>query len=207
MSTAREGPAFIAARSYRLGSESGEMESPRPLILTVGHSTHEWNAFLRLLRAAGVAALVDVRRHPGSRRLPQFNSEALERGLREAGIDYLWLGEELGGRRRARAGSANAGWQVAGFRGYADHMASAEFEAGLATLEELARARRTAFMCAEGDWRRCHRRLIADALAARGWDVMHLRRDGRRERHELPPFARVEESRVSYPSAQPTLGT
>jgi uncharacterized protein (DUF488 family) len=182
------------------------MDDSRPLILTVGHSTHEWEAFLRLLRAASVEALVDVRRHPGSRRLPQFNSDALERSLPAASIEYVWLGEELGGRRRARRDSENAGWQVAGFRAYADHMASAEFEAGLERLERLAREKRTAFMCAEGDWRRCHRRLIADALTARGWDVVHLLRDGRRERHELPPFARIEGERVGYPSAQPPLG-
>jgi uncharacterized protein (DUF488 family) len=182
------------------------MRSPRAPILTVGHSTHEWDQFLRLLRAAGVKALVDVRRHPGSRRLPQFNSDALERSLEEEKINYVWLGEELGGRRRPTSGSANAGWEVAGFRGYADHMATPEFAAGLERLERLAEERRTAFMCAEGDWRRCHRRLIADALTARGWEVVHLLRDGGRERHELPPFARIDGDRVSYPSAQPTLG-
>jgi uncharacterized protein (DUF488 family) len=182
------------------------MEHSRPLILTVGHSTHESERFLRLLRAAAVEALADVRRHPGSRRLPQFNSAALESSLATAGIEYAWLGEELGGRRRPRRQSENDAWEVEGFRGYADHMASAEFRGGLDRLEELARRRRTAFMCAEGDWRRCHRRLIADALLARGWAVEHLLRDGRRERHEPPPFAIVESGRVSYPAAQQRVG-
>jgi uncharacterized protein (DUF488 family) len=182
------------------------MEESGPLILTVGHSTHEAERFLRLLRSAGVEALADVRRHPGSRRMPQFNSGTLESSLAGAGIVYEWLGEELGGRRRPRPDSANGAWEVEGFRGYADHMASAEFRQGLARLETLAGDRRTAFMCAEGDWRRCHRRLIADALLARGWSVEHLLRDGRRERHELPPFAVVDGPFVSYPEAQQSLG-
>jgi uncharacterized protein (DUF488 family) len=171
------------------------MERPAT-ILTVGHSTHDGERFLRLLRAAGVEALADVRRHPGSRRLPQFNSAALESKLGEVGIEYAWLGEELGGRRQPRRDTQNDAWRVGGFRGYADHMASPEFRHGLERLEHLARRKWTAFMCAEGDWRRCHRRLIADALTAKGWQVEHLLRDGRRERHELPSFAVVEDGRL-----------
>jgi uncharacterized protein (DUF488 family) len=182
------------------------MEGSRPLILTVGHSTHPSERFLRLLGAGRVEALADVRRYPSSRRLPQFNAAALEGSLAEAGVEYVWLGDQLGGRRRSRRSSENDAWRVEGFRGYADHMASAEFRTGLERLEELARGKRTAFMCAEGDWRRCHRRLIADALLARGWEVEHLLRDGRRERHELPPFAVIKANRVSYPAAQQGLG-
>ena len=168
-------------------------------ILTVGHSTHELDAFVALLHGEGVEAVADVRRHPGSRRLPQFNAGRLGEGLAEAGIEYAAFGEELGGRRSPQPGSPNGAWRVAQFQGYADHMASGEFAAGLERLERLAGERRTAYMCAEGDWRRCHRRLVSDALAARGWRVAHLLRDGAVEEHELTPFAVVEGDRVSYP--------
>jgi uncharacterized protein (DUF488 family) len=174
-------------------------------ILTVGHSTHDEPDLLLLLRRAGVEVLADVRRYPGSRRLPHFNSGRLHDSLAGVGIEYVGLGEELGGRRRALPDSRNAGWESAQFRGYADHMESEEFAAGLERLERLAAERRTAFMCAEGDWRRCHRRLIADTLLARGWRVVNLLRDGRTEPHELTPFAVVEEGRVAYPAAQEPL--
>ena len=168
-------------------------------VLTIGHSTHPVERFVGLLRRWRVGALCDVRRYPGSRRHPQFNADALAAALDHAGIGYERLGRELGGRRRPRRDSVNAGWRVAGFRGYADHMESAEFEAGMERLEALARRGRAAIMCAEGDWRRCHRRLISDALAARGWRVLHIRPDGRLEDHELTDFAVVSDGTVSYP--------
>ena len=176
-----------------------------PEALTVGHSTHSAKRLVALLRAHRVELLADVRRYPGSRRLPHFNAEALGAALGQAGIDYVGLGEGLGGRRKPARDSANTGWRVAGFRAYADHMESGEFAAGLERLQARARERRTAVMCAEGEWRRCHRRLIADALVARGWRVLHIRPDGRPEEHRLPPFAKVGAGRVSYP-AQGSLG-
>jgi uncharacterized protein (DUF488 family) len=174
------------------------------LILTAGHSTHSREAFEELLRSNEVAALADVRAHPGSRRLPHFNREALERSLEGAGIAYLHV-PELGGRRRPAPGSGNAGWEVAAFRGYADHMAGDEFARGLERLEDLARERRTAVMCAEALWWRCHRRLVADALTARGWHVVHIAADGSTTPHALTEFAVVEGGRVSYPPAQSEL--
>lgn len=181
---------------------------PEPAeILTIGHSTHEAEFFVSLLRKASAEAVADVRRFPGSRRNPQFGADTLATSLSAGGIAYESLGAELGGRRRAVPAPTNAGWRVAGFRAYADHMASPEFEAGLARLEELARERRTAVMCAEGDWRRCHRRLIADALLARRWRVTHLLPGGGREEYRLTDFAVVHGGRVSYPPPQPTLET
>ena len=168
-------------------------------ILTIGHSTHPVERFVGLLRRRGVGLLCDVRRYPGSRRHPQFNTDALGAALERSGIGYELLGDELGGRRRPGPDSRNAGWRVPGFRAYADHMGSAEFQAGLERLEKLAHRRRTAIMCAEGDWRRCHRRLISDALAARGWRVLHIRPDGGLEEHELTGFAVVSDAAVSYP--------
>jgi uncharacterized protein (DUF488 family) len=175
-------------------------------IFTVGHSTHPIDEFSALLAAADVELVADVRRFPGSRRNPQFGSQALEQSLEQAGIGYRAMGESLGGRRAADPErSDNAGWENRAFRGYADYTSSAEFAAGLEELESRARERRTAVMCAEAHPSRCHRRLIADSLLARGWDVTHLLADGRREPHTLSPHAVVEAGRVSYP-AQPTLG-
>jgi uncharacterized protein (DUF488 family) len=180
------------------------MTAPRE-ILTIGHSTHPIERFEALLEGAAVEALADVRRFPGSRRHPQFAREALEAELHRWGIVYEWLGEGLGGRRRVRRDSANDAWRIDAFRGYADHMETAEFWRGLARLEVVAGQSRTALMCAEGDWHRCHRRLIADALTARGWRVVHVLPDGRRVDHELPGFATVADGELSYAS-QPPIG-
>jgi uncharacterized protein (DUF488 family) len=169
--------------------------------LTVGHSTHSLEAFVGLLSGHGVEALADVRQHPGSRRMPHFSRESLER---ELPIPYVHL-PELGGRRRPRPDSPNSGWEVEAFRGYADHMGSDEFAAGLRRLEALAGERRTAIMCAEGLWWRCHRRLVADALTVRGWRVLHVAPDGRATEHALPDFAVVADGRLSYPPAQGEL--
>jgi uncharacterized protein (DUF488 family) len=174
-------------------------------ILTIGHSTHEIERFLALLRSAGIETVADVRRYPGSRRNPQFGAARLADALGGAGVAFEPLGEELGGRRRPRKESANGGWQVEGFRAYADHMQEPGFEAGIRRLEQIASSRRTAVMCAEADWHRCHRRLIADALRTRGWRVLHIGPDGGLAPHEMTPFAVVERERISYPPAQDTL--
>jgi uncharacterized protein (DUF488 family) len=175
--------------------------SDSPQVLTVGHSTHEQREFVALLERHGVKCLADVRVHPGSRRLPHFNQEALAGELPERGIDYEHL-RALGGRRRPAPDSPNAGWESEAFRGYADHMRSREFWTGLEALERLARAKRTAIMCAEALWWRCHRRLIADALLVRGWHVVHIAADASLSAHELTPFAVVDRDQLSYPPRQ-----
>ena len=152
--------------------------------------------------------LADVRRFPASRRLPHFNSGPLGAALGARGIEYMHL-PELGGRRPPGRDSRNDGWRVAGFRGYADHMAGPEFAAGLAHLLALAAERRTAVMCAEAQWWRCHRRLLADALLSSGRAVEHIGADGRLTPHELTPFARVDVAgRIAYPAepTEPLLG-
>lgn len=172
---------------------------------SVGHSTRSAGELAELLRAAGVQVVADVRTAPSSRRLPHFDRAALERWLPEAGIDYVHVAE-LGGRRRPEPDSPNGGWEHAAFRGYADHLASAEFARGLARLQGLAGERPTAMMCAEAVWWRCHRRLIADALTVRGWQVLHLGAGHEPTVHELTPFARVqEERRLTYPPPQTAL--
>src|SRR3954454_178359 len=169
-----------------------------PPIFTIGHSTHELDAFLGLLRGAEIELLVDVRRYPSSRRFPWFNGPALA----EAVPAYAHE-EALGGRRAPAPDSANGGWRVGQFRGYADHMASAEFADALDRL--IAEPRRTAVMCAEAQWWRCHRRLLSDALVARGIEVMHIDARGGPEPHPLTDFAVVEDGRVTYPPAQAEL--
>jgi uncharacterized protein (DUF488 family) len=174
------------------------------VVYTVGHSTRSRDELLEILRAAEIGAVADVRSFPSSRRHPQFNRGALEQWLPEAHVDYLHFGE-LGGRRNPVPGSHNEGWRERGFRGYADYMASPEFAAGIDRLETLARAKATAVMCAEALWWRCHRRLIADVLTVRGWDVRHLG-FAAPSRHELTPFAQVGETgAITYPPQQTSL--
>jgi uncharacterized protein (DUF488 family) len=168
---------------------------------TIGHSTHTLDAFAALLDRHGVRRVADVRRFPGSRRHPQFGREALAEGLAARGIGYDHL-EALGGRRSVVAGSPNGGWENAAFQGYADHMATAAFAAGIGDLEVLADSAPTAIMCAEALWWRCHRRLVADALVARGWGVDHIGADGSLSRHELTRFAIVADGRITYPAPQ-----
>jgi uncharacterized protein (DUF488 family) len=173
-------------------------------IFTIGHSTHSLAELVALLRRHEIEQVVDVRKLPMSRRLPQFDAAALERSLPAEAIGYTWIGE-LGGFRRPLPGSKNAGWRSAGFRGYADYMASDEFELALERLCSLAGERVVAVMCAEGLWWRCHRRLIADALTVRGWRVLHVLPDGGRVEHVVPEFAVVEGERITYPPAQGSL--
>ena len=174
-------------------------------IYTIGHSTRSLEEFVSLLREHGVTRLADIRRYPGSRRHPHFSGDSLQRTLPEHGIEHVHF-ESLGGRRRPAKSSPNGAWENEQFRGYADHMASEEFAAGLGELERLAQERRVAIMCAEAWWVRCHRRLIADALTARGWRVLHLAANGRLEEHELTEFAVVEDGVVTYPAPQTSLG-
>jgi uncharacterized protein (DUF488 family) len=176
----------------------------RPHIFTIGHSTHPLAEFTRLLASHRVVQVADVRTHPGSRRLPWFNRQTLARELPAHGIQYVHL-PELGGRRRPTAHSPNGGWRVEAFRGYADHMAGAEFETGLVALEMLAGDRTTAMMCAEGLWWRCHRRLVSDALTVHGWEVVHIGPDGGTTAHELTPFAVADAGRLTYPPTQASL--
>lgn len=172
------------------------------LIWTVGHSTQERDELVALLHAHGVEQIADVRRYPASRRNPQFNADALAAAK---GIAYEHF-EALGGRRSRRGDSPNDGWTHPAFQGYADWMGEPQFREALARLERVAEQRRTAVMCAEAMWWRCHRRLVADALLARGWTVAHILPDGRTTAHELTPFAVVGRDRaLSYPAAQGRL--
>jgi 3-methyladenine DNA glycosylase/8-oxoguanine DNA glycosylase len=169
-------------------------------LYTVGHSTRSLDELVALLRAFDVTMVVDIRTIPRSRHNPQFGREALRPALRSRKLRYFHL-PELGGLRRARKDSPNAGWRNASFRGFADHMLTEDFESGLAELRTLASEGRVALMCAEAVPWRCHRSLVADALTVRGARVEHITSKGRASPHRLTAFAEVEGTRVTYPSA------
>jgi len=173
-------------------------------ILTIGHSTRTLAEFLTLLEAHHIARIVDVRRFPGSRRHPHFSGPALAAALAGAGIGYTHLAG-LGGFRKPRPESPNVGLRHPMFRGYADHMDTPEFAAGLAVLLEVAGRERVAAMCAEALPAQCHRRLLADALVARGhavWHVLDLRRI---EPHALAPEIERDGDRLIYSANQTAM--
>lgn len=168
------------------------------MIMTIGHSTRTAAEFLALLQTHDVTGIADVRTLPRSRRHPHFSREALAVFLPEQGIAYIHV-PGLGGLRKPKRDSVNGGWRVEGFRGYADHMQSDEFRAGLEALLAFAETRQVAVMCAEAKWWQCHRQLVADALVARGIEVRHILSTGDTPAHQLTPFGRVEGSQVTYP--------
>ncbi len=171
----------------------------RDALWTIGHSTRPWDVFLEILLEARIEALVDVRRYAGSRRNPQFSPVAMAPALREARIDYLPM-PEFGGRRSADKDSPNTAWRVIAFRAYADYIATPEFVLARERLMQVAREKRTAVMCAEAVWWRCHRRLIADDFTARGWTVLHLMTPGRSDPHRLHEAARMIDGVLRYPA-------
>ncbi|HEY2412691.1 MAG TPA: DUF488 domain-containing protein [Pirellulaceae bacterium] len=172
----------------------------KPTIWTIGHSTRSVEETLKILAAADIKLLADVRRFPGSRRYPQFNQDAMQAWLVEAGIEYRHF-VDLGGRRNKRLPeSPNTGWRVEAFGAYADYTHSAEFVAALDRLIAAAKEKATAIMCSEALPHRCHRRLISDALVVRGWRVCHLLSPKRIDDHQLTPFAHVEGDKITYPA-------
>lgn len=175
--------------------KNGEQELPR--VWTIGHSTRMLADFVELLSVNEIANLVDVRSYPGSRRYPHYNKAELSRLLPEMGVAYYHM-VKLGGRRKALPHSKNTAWRNPSFRAYADHMESEEFKQGIAELIELAREGRTAIMCAEAVWWRCHRGLIADYLKANGSEVVHILNGPRTELHPFTEAARIVEGQLSY---------
>jgi uncharacterized protein (DUF488 family) len=160
-------------------------------ICTIGHGTRALDELVAVLTWAGVQLLVDVRRWPASRRNPHFARESLEQVLVPNGIDYEWQGESLGGRRsRSQTVTRHPAWQNASFQAYADYMDTDDFRAAVLNLEDRSADVVQAVMCAETLWWKCHRRLISDALALRGTQVVHLMKVGTREAHKLHPNVR-----------------
>ena len=176
------------------------------MLLTYGHGTEPAERTTDILRAAGVSSLVDIRTAPGSRRNPQFARAALEEWLPAAGIAYRWE-KRLGGFRRPSAGNPDVAWHEDMFRGYAEHMRSADFGTAVDAVLAEAEARPVTVMCSESLWWRCHRRLLADfAAVARGAEVRHLMHDGRTEAHRPSDGLRLrDDGLLVYDSGQPTL--
>lgn len=168
---------------------------------TIGHSTRPLPEFLGYLAAHRIRTLADIRRFPASRRNPQYNTTDLKKGLFAAKITYVYLGDELGGFRKARADSPNQGLQDSAFQGYADHLGSALYAAGLGRLLELMRAGRACVMCSESNWKSCHRRILSDDLVLRHGVRVHHIHDAVREIPHVPtPTARLVGGRVEYSS-------
>jgi uncharacterized protein (DUF488 family) len=170
-------------------------------IWTIGHSTRPLQAFLELLAHYRLEGIADVRRFPGSRRQPQYAEAALRAALAEHDIAYHWL-PALGGRGRPRPDSPNTAWRNASFRGYADHIDSAEFAHGMSALLEFSGRLRTTLLCAEAVWWRCHRALIADVLCVRGIAVVHILDAKHTVVHPYTSSARIVQGRLSYVASE-----
>lgn len=167
-------------------------------LYTVGHSTRTLEDLIETLQAHTIQTLVDIRAFPMSRRLPQFNRESLENSLPAAGIRYIWM-KALGGYRgKILEESPHIGLRNDSFRNYADHMLTAEFESAMAELVALAERSRTAYMCAERVYFRCHRMLVSDWLAAHGHEVMHIDGTGPVKPHRLTAEARMIDGELIY---------
>jgi len=169
-------------------------------IWTIGHSTRPIAELIELLQLNDVETVADVRRFPSSRAYPQYNEAALRSALAGAGIDYLWL-PSLGGRRRTVPDSPNDAWRNEAFRGYADHIATEEFASGLFDLLMVAEGARTAVMCSEAVWWRCHRSLIADVLRAIGKEVLHILNSIKTTVHPYTSPARIVDGELTYAKA------
>lgn len=168
-------------------------------VWTIGHSTHSLEQLVGLLDSHEIRQLADIRTVPKSRRNPQFHTDALAESLPGHGVAYRHL-PRLGGWRKTTEDSPNGAWRNDSFRGYADYAMTPEFADGLAELRDLAASERTAMMCSEALWWRCHRRIVSDRLIAGGDTVCHIGSDGRVTAHELTDFAEIDASgQITYP--------
>jgi uncharacterized protein (DUF488 family) len=133
-------------------------------IWDIGHSNLKEEIFLSLIQKHQIERIIDVRRFPTSKKFPHFERSHLEESLKKEGIDYFWLGKTLGGFRKG---------------GYEGWMKTEDFQRGMEELEEKASKKRTAVMCAEKDFRGCHRRFIIGTLEKKGWKVLHISLKGK----------------------------
>lgn len=171
-------------------------------IWTIGHSTLSSDTFIALLLHYKIELVVDVRTLPGSTKFPQFNQDELAHALQSKGIDYLYI-KQLGGLRKRNKESENIAWRNQSFRNYADYMETADFRAGIQELEEIALKKRVAMMCAEAVWWRCHRSMIADYLKVQGWEVIHILSMTNSKIHPYTSAASIIDGQLTYKIAQP----
>lgn len=173
-------------------------------VFTIGHSTRDVDDFISILKEHKISILVDLRTIPQSRFNPQFGKEALEKSLQREKIEYLHF-KGLGGLRKPKKDSINAGWRNQSFRGYADYMQTKEFEKNLDSLIELInqankKNANITLMCAEAVPWRCHRSLVSDALTIRGFNVKHILNAKSTRSHKITSFAKVNGMRITYES-------
>jgi uncharacterized protein (DUF488 family) len=178
------------------------MSEQKTVVFTIGHSTRSLPEFIEILKTYKIKKVVDIRTIPKSRHNPQFNGDTLRESLKPAKIGYLHM-KGLGGLRHALKDSPNMAWRTASFRGFADYMQSEEFEENLAKLIEAAEKRALVILCAEAVPWRCHRSLVGDALLVRGVQVRHIMSAASSRDHTLTPWAKVEGTKITYPSNSP----
>ncbi len=166
-------------------------------IWTIGHSTRTLEEFVEMLHSFQIKEVVDIRSYPGSMRYPHFNKEALEVSLSSHGVLYFHI-KNLGGRRKTNTDSKNTAWHHPAFRGYADYMETGLFREGVQVLETIAIQQRTAYMCSEALWWRCHRSMVSDFLKVGGWKVMHIMRLGKGEEHRFTAPAEIIDGALTY---------
>ena len=171
------------------------------IIWTIGHSTNALEKFIDILRSAGIEVVADVRSYPGSREYPQFNKENLMVSLPADQINYFHI-SNLGGRRKVNKDSKNTAWRHPAFRGYADYMETTDFKIGIEELFFIAEKNRTAILCAETLWWRCHRSMIADYLKLNGWKVVHLFSNHKTEEHPFTQPAKIKNGNLDYSSEE-----
>lgn len=173
------------------------MKKENKIIWTIGHSTRSLEEFVAMLHSFKIELVADIRSYPGSRKFPQFNKEALEISLPQNNIEYIHL-KSLGGRRKVNPDSKNTAWRHLAFRGYADYMETSAFKEGIKELEMVALKQRTAYMCSEAVWWRCHRSMVSDYLKVHGWKVMHIMGIGKEDEHPYTAPARIIGGELSY---------
>jgi uncharacterized protein (DUF488 family) len=177
-------------------------------LFTIGHSNRSFEDFLSLLKEFQIRLIADIRRYPSSRKFPHFNRETLAELLSAQGIQYVWF-EALGGRRHTAPDkkSPNTGFKSPGYRNYADHMMTDEFLAAADELIALVKKLRTAIMCAEKFFWKCHRRLLSDFLYVQGITVFHILEHGTLQEHKLTQGMVVTDNGlVIYPQSNNFLG-
>jgi uncharacterized protein (DUF488 family) len=167
-------------------------------LYTIGHSTRRLDELIEALRAHSIGTLIDIRAFPMSRRLPHFNRESLAKTAREADIEYVWMKELGGHRKKIRDDSPNIALRNDSFRHYADYMLTPEFETAMKHLIELAEKKPTAYMCAERVYFRCHRMMVSDWLVAHGHEALHIDATGPIKPHKLMAEARVIDGQLLY---------
>ncbi|MBS1734054.1 MAG: DUF488 domain-containing protein [Bacteroidetes bacterium] len=173
------------------------VSKPEKSIWSIGHSTHPLDELVAMLQSSQIEIVADIRSSPGSTKFPQFNKEALQISLPENKIQYIHL-KRLGGRRKVNPDSKNTVWRHPAFRGYADYMETDTFKEGIRELEKIALKQRTAYMCSEAVWWRCHRSMVSDYLKVHGWKVMHIMGVGKEEEHPYTAAARIVNGELTY---------